>query len=136
MIEIKLHNRSGDVAGLLEKSMRRLSYSPSHSPYGYGYGVYPPHTSVPVSVGRVDNGEMKIFFYEFSNPHRIPRKFESIEEFDSYLKRCGIELLDFQSTILKVLGTSYVMCKEGKKDLLIMNSWYGLSNYHMNHGCT
>lgn len=110
MKEIRLHNRSGDLLELLSRK----------------------RSSTPVVMGCAA-AEIRIYFYEFSCPHNRPLVFCSIEAFDSYLVRCGIEMKDFQSTILRVLGTSYVMCKEGTKDLFIVNCWASLANYYAGH---
>ena len=67
-----------------------------------------------------------IYFYEWSDINRSPITFYSITAFVEFLDRCGIFIPPFQKDMLRNLDRAYVICKKGKKDLLIRGTRPGL----------
>lgn len=101
-----------------EKESRVVSY-PNRNPY-YGGG------------GNVNNPSFRgdfngcIYFYEWSDITREPKKFYTIEGFSGFLRDSNIYLALYQKDILKALKWAYVACKKGSKELLIKQSYIKL----------
>jgi len=77
--------------------------------------------------GYQDNGWMEknesyngiIYFYELSDINRSPVLFYNIGAFDTFLRRYGIYMLQYQRDVIKQLERSYITCKTGTRNLLI-----------------
>ena len=88
----------------------------SHTPYYCGVGA---NSGTFYGV---------IYFYEWSDVTRAPRKFFTIDMFDRFLKESGIYMALYEKDILRNLKWSYVTCKKGKKELIIRQSWQKLND--------
>jgi len=60
-----------------------------------------------------------IYFYEWSDPDRVPQLFYNLNAFDAFLRRSEIFMPPFQKDIIRQLDRAYVTCKKGTHDLLI-----------------
>ena len=123
-------NRSKDLRDLFRQSLinerkRPTTYS---SPY-YG-GSYP--SSVHRIPSQYREGEIKfskevrIYFYEWSDVSRQPRCFYQLEAFENFLKSSGIYMQLYQREIIQNLGTVYVTCYTGTKNLNFRSSYKNL----------
>lgn len=82
-------------------------------------------TSYGVSSSR---GDVKIYFYEWSNPTRVPREFKDMESFEGFLRSSSIFIRLFERDIIHNLREVWVSCYKGTKNLCIRGSYRGLVN--------
>jgi hypothetical protein len=124
-------NRSKDLRDLFRQSLineRKQSTTTYRSPY-YG-GSYP--SSVHRIPGQYHEGEIqfskeiRIYFYEWSDVSRQPRCFYQLEAFENFLKSSGIYMQLYQREIIRNLGTVYVACYTGTKNLNFRASYNNL----------
>ena len=70
--------------------------------------------------------EIRIYFYEWSDISKAPRCFYSLDAFDVFLKTSGITLELYQKDIITNLGTVYVSCYHGTRNLNVRGNYRGL----------
>jgi hypothetical protein len=127
-------NRSKDLRDLFRQSLINERTHPSsshnHSPYyndyyrnRYGGGVLDNVHRIPGQ--NVDN-VIRIYFYEWSDPSKAPRTFYQLDSFDTFLKTSGIYLELYQRDIIRNLGTVYITCYTGTKNLNIRGTYKNL----------
>lgn len=119
-------NRSKDLRDLFRQSLinerKRPKTSYTHSPY-YNGGVLGNAHRIPVQYA--DNS-VRIYFYEWSDLTKVPRTFYQLDAFDNFLKTSGICMEFYQKDIIKNLGTVYITCYTGTKNLNIRSSYKNL----------
>lgn len=127
-------NRSKDLRALFRQSLinernrPRTDYtrSPYYNDYyrnRYGDGVLDNVHRIP---GQYGNGEVRIYFYEWSDPTKVPRTFYQLDAFDNFLKASGIYMELYQKDIIRNLGTVYITCYTGTKNLSIRGTYGNL----------
>ena len=122
-------NRSKDLRALFRQSLinERNRPKPNYvkrSPmYGSDTGFMGGVHRIP---GQYGNGEVRIYFYEWSDPTKAPRTFYQLDAFDNFLKTSGIFMEFYQKEIIKNLGTVYVTCYTGTKNLSIRGTYGNL----------
>ena len=77
--------------------------------------------------------EIKILFYEWSDVSNNPRCFYKLDSFEYFLKTCNIFMESYQRDIIRNLGTVYVSCYTGTKQLSIRSSYTSLANSIKEH---
>jgi hypothetical protein len=131
-------NRSKELRDLFRRSLiskRKQSTTTYRSPY-YG-GSYP--NSVHRIPGQYSEGEIqfskeiRIYFYEWSDISKQPRCFYQLEAFENFLKSSGIYMQLYQREIIQNLGTVYVACYTGTKNLNFRASYKNLSESMKKH---
>jgi hypothetical protein len=126
-------NRSKDLRDLFRQSLinerKRPKTDYTHSPYYYDYnrnrcgGILDNIHRIP---NQYADNSVRIYFYEWSDPSKAPRAFYQLEVFENFLKSSGIFLEFYQKGIIKNLGTVYVTCYTGTKNLNIRGSYKNL----------
>lgn len=126
-------NRSKDLRDLFRQSLinerKRLKTDYTHSPYYKDY-LRKRYGGVLDNVHRfpsqfADNS-VRIYFYEWSDPSKTPRTFYQLNSFDNFLKMSGINMEFYQREIIKNLGTVYITCYTGTKNLNIRSTYKNL----------
>jgi len=138
-------NKKNELRSLFHKYINRKERE-SSIPYSHNYGynnnygtcgiprtppMYNnPNTSstTPTRVMTRENFTSTIYFYEWSDITKEPRKFFMLDIFDNFLKTSGIYLALFQKDIIKNLKWCYITCKKGTKDLIIRSTYSSLSD--------
>ena len=127
-------NRSKDLRDLFRQSLinerKRPKTDYNHSPYyndyyrnRYGGGVLDNVHRIP---GQYADNSVRIYFYEWSDPSKAPRTFYQLDAFDNFLKTSGIYMEFYQKEIIKNLGTVYITCYTGTKNLNIRSTYKNL----------
>ena len=124
-------NRSKDLRDLFRQHLINKRKAPkTTSPYyndyynsRYSGGVLDNVHRIP---GQNNDDSVHIYFYEWSDPSKAPRAFYQLEVFENFLKASGIFLEFYQKGIIKNLGTVYVTCYTGTKNLNIRGSYKNL----------
>ena len=125
-------NRSKDLRDLFRQSLINERNRPktdyAHSPYyndcnRYGSGVLSNVHRIP---GQYADNSVSIYFYEWSDLSKAPRTFYHLDTFDNFLKTSGIYMEFYQKEIIKNLGTVYITCYTGTKNLNIRSSYKNL----------
>jgi hypothetical protein len=124
-------NRSKDLRDLFRQSLineRKRPTTTYRSPY-YS-GSYPSQ----YCEGEIQfSKEVRIYFYEWSDVNRQPRCFNQLEAFENFLKSSGIYMQLYQREIIQNLGTVYVTCYTGTKNLNLRGSYNNLLNSMKEH---
>ena len=123
-------NRSKDLRALFRQSLinkrkcpkTEYTFSPCYS-NRYGGGVLGNVHRIPSQYG---DGDVRIYFYEWSDPTKAPRIFYQLNSFDNFLKTSGIFMECYQKDIIRNLGTVYVTCYTGTKNLNIRGTYGNL----------
>lgn len=121
-------NRSKDLRDLFRQSLiskrNRPTTNYGHSPYYYDTNR---NRSCVDSIHRIPSqygdNSIRVYFYEWSDPTKAPRTFYQLDSFDNFLKSSGIFMEFYQKEIIKNLGTVYVTCYTGTKNLNIRGSY-------------
>lgn len=125
-------NRSKDLRDLFRQSLinertRPTTYNYRGNPmYGRGCvgGVHrvPGQYEHEIQFGK----EYHIYFYEWSDITSPPRCFYQLESFENFLKASGIFMQLYQREIITNLGTVYITCYKGTKELNVRGSFKNL----------
>ena len=124
-------NRSKDLRALFRQSLinERNRPKPNYVKRSPMYGGYQGSNFVG-GVHRIPSqygdDSVQIYFYEWSDPTKPPRKFYQLDSFDNFLKSSGIYMEFYQREIIKNLGTVYITCYTGTKNLNIRSSYKNL----------
>lgn len=113
-------NRSKDLRKLFRESLinaRKHRETPMYN--GNANGGYN-------FVNYLNGENVRIYFYEWSDLNKAPRVFYQMKYFESFLTMCGIKLELFQKDIIRNLGTAYITCHSGTKNLSIRYSYKSL----------
>jgi hypothetical protein len=101
-----------------------------YSPYSNGYNRKIYGGGVLGNVHRIPSqyadNSVRIYFYEWSDPTKTPRTFYQLDAFDNFLKTSGIYMEYHQNEIIKNLGTVYITCYTGTKNLIIRSTYKNL----------
>lgn len=122
---IRIRNRSIGLGTLLKDSLKRMEDERRSRQTTY----YPPSTYTP-PYNRNDENPMMynsykgtIYFYEWSDLDRIPMKFNSIADFEGYLRFAQIPPLEkWQKDMIFHMCDTYAACGRGCKTLLIRST--------------
>ena len=76
--------------------------------------------------GQYADNAVRIYFYEWSDLNKAPRTFYQLDAFDNFLKTSGIYMEFYQREIIKNLGTVYITCYTGTKNLNIRSTYKNL----------
>lgn len=122
-------NRSKDLRALFRQSLINERNRPKPN-YNRSSPMYGGNTNYMGGVHRIpgqyaDNA-VRIYFYEWSDPSKAPRTFYQLDAFDNFLKTSGIFMEFYQKEIIKNLGTVYVTCYTGTKNLNIRGTYGNL----------
>ena len=122
-------NRSKDLRVLFRQSLINKRNCP-RTDYNRRPPMYGGDTNFMGGVHRIPsqygNGEVRIYFYEWSDPSKAPRTFYQLDAFDNFLKTSGIYMEFYQKEIIKNLGTVYITCYTGTKNLNIRSTYKNL----------
>lgn len=116
-------NKSSDLRSLFRQSLINArkrassSYTPNPIVSGYRSNNYPSEVAFK---------DIRIYFYEWSDISKAPRCFYFLDAFKSFLRASGIFLQLYQEDIIKNLGTVYITCYTGTKDLNIRGTYKNL----------
>ena len=110
-------NRSKDLRRLFREWVKKGCISSDITVGGY-------HRSYPNEI--LFQKDIRIYFYEWSDVNKCPKSFYTLTAFDNYLKSCGITLELYQRDIINNLGTVYVTCYTGTKNLNIRSTYRNL----------
>ena len=119
-------NRSKDLRNLFRESLKNAR---NHITTSSG------SSSNVLSVHRIPNQyereiqfskEIRIYFYEWSDITKAPRTFYNVDGFDNFLKTSGIFMAGYQREIILNIGTVYVACYLGTKNLNIRSTYRNL----------
>jgi hypothetical protein len=120
-------NRSKDLRDLFRQYLINKRKHPKiNSPYynsRYDGGVLDNIHRIP---GQNKDNSVNIYFYEWSDLSKAPRAFYQLEAFENFLKSSGMFLEFYQKGIIKNLGTVYITCYTGTKNLNIRGSYKNL----------
>jgi hypothetical protein len=119
-------NRSKDLRELFRQSLINERKRPKTNYCGSSHfngGVLNNIHRIP---GQYDDKSLRIYFYEWSDPSKAPRTFYQLDLFDNFLKSSGIYMEFYQREIIRNLGTVYVTCYTGTKNLNIRGSYKSL----------
>lgn len=122
-------NRSKDLRDLFRQSLINERNRPKVN-YVRKSPMYSEDTNFMGGVHRVPSqfgdGDVHIYFYEWSDPNKSPRVFYQLDAFDNFLRSCGIYMELYQKDIIRNLGTVYATCYTGTKRLNIRGSYNNL----------
>lgn len=119
-------NKSNELVELFRLSIINKNKRPIHSTHSTRSGLSSPILGVHRIPGMSTPpilGSIKIYFYEWSDVCRIPRQFDSIEEFDNFLKSHGLYMQLYQRELIRDLKEAFVSCYRGKKELCVRGSY-------------
>lgn len=124
-------NRSKDLRDLFRQHLINKRKAPKITNPYYSDYYNSRHSGVVLdNIHRIPSeykdDSMHIYFYEWSDPSKAPRAFYQLEAFENFLKSSGIFLEFYQKGIIKNLGTVYVTCYTGTKNLNIRGSYKNL----------
>jgi len=124
-------NRSKDLRDLFRQSLINERKQPTTTTYRSPYygDSYPSgvHRIPSYCEGEIQfSKEIRIYFYEWSDVKRQPRCFYQLEAFENFLKSSGIYMQLYQREIIRNLGTVYVACYTGTKNLNFRASYNNL----------
>ena len=136
-------NRANELRELFRRSLRSKVVSSSGSNYspmyrsnnGLGSGVLDNIHRVPGQYEReIQFGkDIRIYFYEWSDINKAPRCFYTLDAFTMFLHSSGIRMELYHKDIICNLGTVYVTCYRGTKDLNVRGSYKGLLDSMNSH---
>lgn len=107
-------NKKGELQTLFNKYRQRKK-DESTRPY-----VQPCNMGEQRSTHFQENsGTSIVYFFEWSDIHREPKRFLSLEEFIQFMMECGIYLNIYEKELIINWRLAYITCKSGCKDLLI-----------------
>ena len=120
-------NRSKDLRDLFRQSLINERNRPKidYNDYyrkRYG-GVLDNIHKIPMQYA---NHSVRIYLYEWSNLNQAPRIFYQLDAFDNFLKTSGIYMELYQKEIIKNLGTVFITCYTGTKNLNIRSTYKNL----------
>ena len=120
-------NRSKDLRDLFRQSLINERNRPKidYNDYyrkRYG-GVLDNIHKIPMQYA---NNSVRIYFYEWSNLNQAPRIFYQLDAFDNFLKTSDIYMELYQKEIIKNLGTVFITCYTGTKNLNIRSTYKNL----------
>ena len=118
-------NKKKELRGLFHKWIERtnrVGYSNNFSNGLYSNGGGNPYYGGNRYCGN-DGFNGTIYFYEWSDLFREPKRYYSIDLFEQFLKDSGIYLALYQRDIIKNLKWNYIACKKGGKELIICQSY-------------
>lgn len=116
-------NKSRELEDIFRKYMSKKNVE-STRPY-----VYPGNNVGGQRSSSFQEGSnCVIYFFEWSDPHREPKRFLSLDDFKSFLKDCCIYLNTYESCRISNWKLVYVICKKGSKDLIISPTYQQLLN--------
>lgn len=113
-------NRSKDLKALFKSHIINKSKRITN----YGSTTYGEYTNLFSS----NRDDVKIYFYEWSNPTRVPREFKDMKSFEDFLRTSSIFIRLFERDIIHNLKEVWVSCYKGTKSLCIRGSYKGLVN--------
>lgn len=120
-------NKSKDLIELFRTTIKNKHKRtfPYTSNYG-GVSNPPPMSSVHRIPGTgyptIGKG-IKIYFYEWSDITSVPKQFNDLSEFENFLKTHGLYLQLYQRDLIIDLGTIYISCFRGRKELCVRGSY-------------
>ena len=122
-------NRSKDLRALFRQSLINERNRPktdynSRSPMYGGSGNFTG--GVHRALTPFCDNNVRIYFYEWSDPTKAPRTFYQLDAFDNFLKTSGIYMELYQKDIIRNLGTVYITCYTGTKNLSIRGTYGNL----------
>lgn len=106
-------NKSKDLSNLFKDYLNRKKEESSR-PHVQSYNKAEQRSSY-----FQDGSNCVIYFFEWSDPHREPKRFLSLKEFNDFMKDCGIYLNYYENSRLINWKLAYVICKKGSKELII-----------------
>lgn len=77
----------------------------------FSRGLYPP------------SDDRSIFFYEFSDTGRLPRKFEKVSEFLRWAKTYDLYFSDYTKEQLETHPMNYVSCYKNTHTVVVRHTW-------------
>ena len=124
-------NRSKDLRDLFRQSLinerkKLTATNYGNSPY-YG-GSYSMLSGIHRIPNQYNDSSVRIYFYEWSDLSKTPRTFYQLDAFDNFLKSSGIYMEFYQKDIIKNLGTVYITCYTGTKNLNIRSTYKNLTD--------
>lgn len=66
--------------------------------------------------------DRRVFFYEFSDTSRIPRKFEKVSEFLNWAKGANVWVSSYSENQLKTHEMNYVACIKGSSTIMVRHT--------------
>ncbi len=115
-------NRSKDLRDLFRQSLirKRTEVGCRVSPM-YNASTFKSH----IANARSGNGIM-VYFYEWSDIHRVPKIFRDMKELECFLRASGIYMELYQKEIVANLATVYMTCYKGTNNLNVRSTYAAL----------